>query len=75
MLTQPGWQADILDLDTYGSPWKHYNAMLPNLSGPLTVFLTIGQYQMGIDANIAKDRGLNGLRPPPAILMKISLFP
>lgn len=42
LLEQPGWAADVIDIDTYGSPWKHWAALLPNLPGPATVFLTIG---------------------------------
>ncbi len=42
VLEQAGWAADVVDVDTYGSPWPHWLAMLPNISGPLTVFLTWG---------------------------------
>jgi len=43
VLAQPGWPHNVVDIDTYGSPWKHWEAMLPNVVRPLTVFLTIGQ--------------------------------
>jgi hypothetical protein len=33
---------DVIDIDTYGSPWTHWKNLLPNVSGPLTVFLTLG---------------------------------
>jgi hypothetical protein len=23
VLAQPGWPQDVIDIDTYGSPWKH----------------------------------------------------
>lgn len=42
VLAQPGWPQDVIDVDTYGSPWKHWFAMLPNITRPTTVFLTIG---------------------------------
>lgn len=42
ILEQPGWDADIVDLDAYGSPWRHWEALLRTASGPKTVFLTIG---------------------------------
>lgn len=42
VLAQIGWPQNIVDVDTYGSPWKHWEAMLPNVTRPVTVFLTIG---------------------------------
>jgi len=42
ILAQPGWPQNVVDVDTYGSPWKHWLAMLPNVSRPMTVFLTLG---------------------------------
>lgn len=42
VLQQPGWIQDVIDIDTYGSPWKHWIAMLPNVTNSITVFLTIG---------------------------------
>ena len=46
VLQQPGLKQNVIDIDTYGSPWKHWMAMLPNLARPTTVFLTIGQNKM-----------------------------
>lgn len=43
ILEQPGWPQNVIDIDTYGSPWRHYAAMMPNVRGSITVFLTIGQ--------------------------------
>lgn len=44
ILAQPGWVQNVIDIDTYGSPWTHWVAMLTNANGrPLTVFLTIGR--------------------------------
>lgn len=42
VLEQPGWTDNIIDIDTYGSPWAHWLAMLPHVTEPMTVFLTIG---------------------------------
>lgn len=36
------WAADIIDVDTYGSPWAHWLELLRTGTNPLTVFLTIG---------------------------------
>lgn len=43
VLAQHGWCQTVIDVDTYGSPFKHWNAMLPNIFRPTTVFLTIGR--------------------------------
>jgi hypothetical protein len=42
VLAQAGWPQNVVDIDTYGSPWKHWAAMLPNVARPTTVFLTWG---------------------------------
>lgn len=42
VLAQPGWRADIVDVDTYGVPWKHWAEIIRHGPTPLTVFLTIG---------------------------------
>lgn len=42
VLAQPGWDQNVVDVDTYGSPWGHWEALLPNVRLPATVFLTIG---------------------------------
>jgi hypothetical protein len=65
ILAQPGWPQNVIDIDTYGSPWKHWAAMLPNVSRPLTVFLTIGQ-AMGKSATIPSYQALEsaGLKFP-----------
>lgn len=42
VLTQSGWTQNVIDIDTYGSPWKHWIALLPNVSRTTTVFLTYG---------------------------------
>ena len=43
VLAQPGWKFDVIDVDTYGSPWTHWRGILQNgYPQPLTVFLTVG---------------------------------
>lgn len=42
ILSQPGWTQNIIDIDTYGSPWTHYTSLLPHVTAPTTVFATIG---------------------------------
>jgi len=39
---QQGVSQNVIDIDTYGSPWKHWMALLNKITKPLTVFLTIG---------------------------------
>src|SRR5436190_13053268 len=47
ILDQPGWTQNVVDVDTYGSPWKHWFALLRNCKHPVTVFLTIGMVKVG----------------------------
>ena len=46
ILGLPGFAQNVVDIDTYGSPWKHWTALLPNAPDRLTVFLTIGLVKM-----------------------------
>lgn len=48
ILAQPGWTQNVIDIDTYGSPFKHWAAMLPNVTRPLTVFLTFCVTNRGV---------------------------
>lgn len=59
VLALPGWRADVVDVDTYGSPWKHWLALVATLERPVTVFLTVGQWQMGTDGKILETLGLD----------------
>ena len=43
VLALPGWKQNVVDVDTYGTPWKHWLAILKNIARPLTVFLTLGR--------------------------------
>ncbi len=71
ILQQPGWVQDVIDIDTYGSPWKHWEAMLPNVHRPLTVFLTIGRYSMGVDRRVFGWLGCGGLKIPAGLNGKL----
>jgi hypothetical protein len=47
ILAQPGWDFDVIDVDTFGAPWKHYKQICLNMPAgkTLTVFLTYGFVQ------------------------------
>lgn len=78
ILVQPGWPQNVVDVDTYGSPWKHWDALLPQISRPTTVFLTLGQKVTGIVGALSKEAigaiGLTSLRKllPSAFHVKIA---
>lgn len=76
ILAQPGWPQDVIDCDTYGSPWKHWHALLPNVVKPTTVFLTTGLVRMGggnCDAKIIEALGLQSLKHlPSSLAVKVS---
>lgn len=55
VLKQPGWPQNVIDVDAYGSPWKHWAALLPNVARPLTVFLTLGQLTTGTVGSVGND--------------------
>jgi hypothetical protein len=46
IVSQKGLDADIIDIDTYGLPWKHFLGLIPNIEKPTTIFLTIGQVKI-----------------------------
>ena len=78
VLDQSGWTQNIIDIDTYGAPWKHWQALLRNISQPTTVFMTIGQKVTGTVGKMSKGAiGAIGLGPlyaklPPAFHVKLS---
>jgi hypothetical protein len=82
ILSQPGWTQNVIDIDTYGSPWKHWTGMLPNVTQPTTVFLTVGQITKGkvgsVDNISLRAAGLvfPTLRLPAAFHVKLAdIFP
>lgn len=72
---QQGVSQNVIDIDTYGSPWKHWFAMLPKVTQPVTVFLTIGQISIGGSPLSNESRevlGIGNLDIPPAIGLKLN---
>ncbi len=74
VLQQPGWPQNVIDIDAYGSPWKHWVSILPNLTRPTTVFLTVGQVSMGVDRLVNASLGTGKLKIPSAISLNLSKF-
>lgn len=46
-LQRSDWSHDVIDLDAYGSPWKHFIAALARITSPTSVFLTVGNAGLG----------------------------
>jgi hypothetical protein len=73
LLGAPGLYANVVDIDTYGSPWRHWRALLPNVTHPMTVFLTIGHVQIGggggMDSVMRQVLGLTFNRKVPVSLL------
>jgi hypothetical protein len=67
VLAQSGWSENVIDVDTYGSPWGHWLALLPNVKRPTTVFLTDGRLQAGTDGRLLEALGIGRLKVPPGI--------
>ncbi len=77
LLEIPGLSANVIDVDTYGSPWKHWLALLPNVSKPTTVFLTDGLVKImggGVGHEVVRGLGLifPTLKPSNALVAKFS---
>jgi hypothetical protein len=69
--------ADVIDVDTYGSPWAHWLNLLPNVTRPVTVFLTYGLVRIvggNIDRRTVEALGMSfpTLEAPPALVIKTS---
>lgn len=71
VLAQPGWSDNVIDVDTYGSPWAHWAAILANLQHSATVFLTIGQVNMRVSNLTLEALGLGSFKIPPSIALKL----
>lgn len=54
VVCQPDLRCNVIDIDTYGMPWDHWLGLLPNISEPTTVFLTIGLVTMGGGSALSK---------------------
>ncbi len=64
ILAQAGWPQNVIDVDTYGSPWGHWLELLPHVTQPTTVFMTIGDQNSGVFQ--PGPTGANYLTLPPS---------
>ena len=77
LLERPGWAFDVIDVDTYGSPFRHLLQIMRNMVDPVTVFLTWGIVRVGGGGNVQRDEaaimGLATLRKHiPATLLVLA---
>lgn len=74
VLSQSGWRENVIDIDTYGSPWRHWAGVCANLNHAATVFLTVGFVGIG-GGNLCHEAraamGLDDLAVPNGILGKL----
>lgn len=69
ILAQPGWRASVVDVDTFGHPWRHWSALLVTVASPITVFLTIGRWTIPKSSKAETDLlGLSQLPSLPSVL-------
>lgn len=59
---ETGLIEDVIDIDTYGAPWTHWQNLLRIRETPVTVFLTIGQVLMGTSTLAFEAVGLGKMR-------------
>lgn len=79
-LAAGGWKADVVDVDTYGSPWKHWIEILRATHPALTVFLTVGHVSMSASGFtqvdtiplVAAGLSFETLTVPPSLQGKVS---
>lgn len=74
ILAQPGWTQNVIDVDTYGSPWGHWQGIKTHLTRPTTVFLTIGKAVFSAaDNHEYRALGLSGLDSlPPSLAASVA---
>lgn len=67
---------NVIDIDTYGAPWDHWLALLPNVSRQTVVFLTIGEARMMggncVGETLASELGVNTLSMPLSLRGNLS---
>jgi hypothetical protein len=74
-----GWEANVIDIDTYGSPWKHWFRLLETAEQPaVSVFLTIGVLRIcggGCDREFLRGVGIDfkTLRLPPILGTRVGM--
>lgn len=75
LLALEGLQQNVIDIDTYASPWKHWQALVCSLNRPTTVFLTMAACQGPHGPNVQKVQkealGLAGLNVPKVIVGRL----
>jgi len=73
LLAQNGLAYNVIDIDTYGSPWRHWLALLPHVRTATTVFLTIGHVFVGTERELLPGLGLErfGRILPPALRSRL----
>lgn len=78
VLAAPALPFDIIDVDTYGSPWRHWITLLPNIVKPTTVFLTLGNSDglKSVDSTVVDAVGLGHMqsRIPQSLRWKLDRF-
>lgn len=63
---------NVIDVDTYGEPWEHWLAMLPNITQPTSVFLTWPSLCAINMSNLVKQFVFGGqLQMPPSLYGKL----
>jgi len=63
-----GISENVIDVDTYGEPWKHWLALIEHVKQPTTVFLTIATIKMGGGGNITHEsRQMLGIDQLPSL--------
>jgi hypothetical protein len=75
LLQIDGLTFDVIDIDTYGSPWAHWLTVIEKLRTPATVFLTWGRMSIGgFEKRAATGLGMvfPTLEVPEVLLMKIT---
>ena len=75
LLDQPGWPQEVIDVDTYGSPWEHFASIVKHLDRPRTVFLTWGIVTTGggsaMPNIVARSLGLSGMKIPSSMTLEL----
>jgi hypothetical protein len=81
LLAKPGWDWNVVDIDTYGSPWRHWIEILRHAPArPVTVFLTIGLLKTGMGPRASNDFCIDQilgcqfarLKVPPVIRFRLA---
>lgn len=73
-LLAAGVPADVYDVDTWGSPWRHFEAILRTLKEAATVFLTLGNQNSTAMNPASMGAQILSLPPhtPPVLAAKIA---